>query len=160
MELITKNYKIVWRKSNFYKRLKKYPKVDSIELQRMKDKTLVGKPRKVLKNNFGNFVLRSDEIPNIDYTNATIDVISPAIKPGKFRWKGFYQQEIITFEMKDSTFRDHVLKGDANFSNRFSIEVEMTQKRKIDQDGSIKITNTIVNKVIAKMEQGTRTIYD
>lgn len=154
INLVNKNYKISWRKSNLFRKLNNYQKVDSIEIQRLKDKSSVGPPRQVLKSNFEKFILKSDDLPNLELEGATIDVISPAIKSGNFRWKGFYNNDIITFEMNDSQFRNHVLRGNVHFSNTFSIKVNMTQIRKIDQDGNVKATNTMINRVIATIDSG------
>lgn len=159
VELVNKNYKISWRKSNLYKKLNSYPKVDSVEVIRYEDKEPIGNPRKIPKREFSKFILSSDELPKLETGNAIIDVISPAIKRGKFRWKGFYNNEIITFIMDDFQFKSQVLKGEIHFSNKFSIEVEMTQNRKINQDGEIKITNSTVNRVIASIENGNRIEY-
>jgi len=159
VELVNKNYKISWRKSNLYKKLNSYPKVDSVEVVRYEDKEPIGKPRKIPKREFSKFILSSDDLPKLETENAIIDVISPAIKRGKFRWKGFYNNEIITFLMDDSQFKTQVLNGDIHFSNKFSIEVEMTQNRKINHDGEIRITNSTVNKVIASIENGNKVIY-
>jgi hypothetical protein len=154
INLIVKNYKISWRKSNLFKKLNGYPKVDSIEIQRFKDKLPVGPPRKISRNRFQEFILKSDDLPNLESEKVIIDVISPAIKSGNFRWKGFYNNEIINFEMNHNQFKTHVLRGNVHFSNTFSIKVDMTQVRKIDHDGNIKATNTIVNRVIATIENG------
>lgn len=154
INLVVKNYKISWRKSNLYRKLNNYAKIDSIEIQRFKNKIPVGPPRKVLKDSFQKFILKSDDLPNLETENAIIDVISPAIKSGKFRWKGFYNNEIINFEMNHYQFKTHVLRGNVHFSNTFSIKVDMTQIRKIDQEGNVKVTNTIVNRVIATIENG------
>jgi len=159
VELVIKNYKISWRKSNLYKKLNSYQKVDSIEVQRYEEDEPVGNPRKIPRREFSKFILRSDELPELELENATIDVISPAIKRGKFRWKGFYNNEIINFLMDDVEFKSHVLRGDIHFSNRFSIEVEMTQNRKINQDGNIIVTNSKVTRVIASIDQGERIEY-
>tara|TARA_R110000868_G_scaffold46857_1_gene154395 strand:+ start:902 stop:1795 length:894 start_codon:yes stop_codon:yes gene_type:complete len=159
VELVNKNYKISWRKSNLYKKLNSYPKVDSIEVVRYEDKEPIGNPRKIPKREFSKFILSSDDLPKLETENAIIDVISPAIKRGKFRWKGFYNNEIITFLMNDFQFKTQVLNGDIHFSNKFSIEVEMTQNRKINQDGEIRITNSTVNRVIASIENGKRVEY-
>ncbi|CAM1343315.1 hypothetical protein [Tenacibaculum aestuarii] len=159
VELVNKNYKIAWRKSNLYKKLNTYKKIDSVEVLRHKEDKPIGKPRKIPKSHFSKFVLKTDELPDLEKENAKIDVISPAIKNGKFRWKGFYNEEIITFIMNDINFKQLVLKGNVHFSNKFSIEVEMTQERKINYDGNIKTTNTIVNKVIASIEDGKRIEY-
>ena len=159
VELVNKNYKISWRKSNLYKKLNSYPKVDSVEVIRYEDKEPIGNPRKIPKREFSKFILSSDDLPKLETENAIIDVISPAIKRGKFRWKGFYNNEIITFIMDDFQFKSQVLNGDIHFSNKFSIEVEMTQNRKINQDGEIRITNSTVNRVIASIENGNRIEY-
>ncbi len=95
INLVVKNYKISWRKSNLFKKLNSYPKVDSIEIQRFKDKSPVGPPRKISRNSFQEFILKSDDLPNLESENVLIDVISPAIKSGNFKWKGFYNNEII-----------------------------------------------------------------
>lgn len=159
VELVNKNYKISWRKSNLYRKLNNYHKVESIEVLRYDDEEPIGKPRKTPQQNFSKFILRTDELPKIELENVKIDVISPAIKQGKFRWKGFYNNEIINFLMDDSHFKNQVLRGDIHFSNRFSIEVEMIQSRKINHDGDIKITNSVVSKVIASIEGGKRIEY-
>ncbi|MEQ8475272.1 hypothetical protein [Fulvivirga sp.] len=160
VELVNTNYKISWRKSNLYKKLQNYRKVEAIEIQRFNNEIPINPPRHIPRKGFHNFILKSDDLPDLIITKAEIDVISPTIKPGKFRWKGFYNTEIITFEMNDFAFKNQVLHGDIHFSNTFSIEVEMTQKRKIDQDGSVKVTNTYVNRVIATIEYGKRTEFN
>lgn len=159
VDFIKKNYKVSWRKSNLYKKLNNYQKVDSIEVHRFKDEKPVGSPRKVPKHNFSKFILSTDELPKLELENTLIDVISPAIKPGKFRWKGFHNKEIINFLMEDFHFKNQVLNGDIHFSNRFSIEVDMSQNRKINQDGNIIVTNSIVNRVLATIEGEERIEY-
>tara|TARA_R110000744_G_C19360424_1_gene561376 strand:- start:183 stop:1076 length:894 start_codon:yes stop_codon:yes gene_type:complete len=159
VELVNKNYKISWRKSNLYKKLNTYQKVDSVEVLRYQEDKPVGNPRKIPRREFSKFILDTDELPKLELENVTIDVISPAIKRGKFRWKGFFNNEIINFLMDDFEFKKQVLNGDIHFSNKFSIEVEMTQDRKINQDGNIIQTNSIVHKVIASIEDGNRIEY-
>jgi hypothetical protein len=157
--LVNKNYKISWRKSNLFKKLNSYQKIDSIEILRYEDEKPVGKPRKTLKYDFSKFILQNDDLPKLELENSVIDVISPAIKRGKWSWKGFYNNEIISFFMNDFHFKEQVLNGNIHFSNKYTIEVEMTQNRKINQDGDIKTTNTTVNKVIASIENGNRIEY-
>jgi hypothetical protein len=159
VELINKNYKISWRKSNLYKKISNYNKVDYVDVLRLENNEPIGSPRKVLKKDFKKFILRTDELPRLELEKATIDIISPAIKRGKFRWKGFYEKEIINFLMNDSDFHNQVLSGNIHFSNRYSIEVSLTQERKINQDGNIIITNSIVNKVYASIEGEKRIEY-
>jgi len=159
VEIVNKNYKVSWRKSNLYKKLNNYQKVDYIDVVRLQDEKPVGTPRKVLKNQFSKFILGSDELPKLELENVKIDVISPAIKRGKFRWKGFYDNNIINFLVDDFDFSNKVLNGHIHFSNRYSIEVEMYQERKINHDGNIIVTNSVVTKVNASIEGETRIEY-
>ncbi|MEQ6118041.1 hypothetical protein [Reichenbachiella sp. MALMAid0571] len=156
VEHLQSNYKIAWRKSNFYKKVINYRKVETVSVQRFKETNKVGSERVVERKQFPGFILKSDELPNLEVPVATIDIISPALKSGRFRWKGFYENEIINFEMQDSIFKSDVLKGNVHFSKSFSIEASMIQIRKIDQDGGIKVTNNIVVTVLAIIDNGVR----
>ncbi len=159
IEFVNKNYKVSWRKSNLYKKLINYQKVNTVEVQRFEEDEPIGNPRKIPRREFSKFILSSDDLPKLELEKAVIDVISPALKSGKFRWKGFYNNEIINFLMDDYEFKNQVLRGEIHFSNRFSIEVEMTQGRKINQDGNVIVTNSIVNKVLASIDKGERIEY-
>jgi hypothetical protein len=159
VEFVNKNYRIAWRKSNFYKKLNNYPKINSIEVQRLEENIPVGKPRKTLKNEFSKYILLNDNLPDSEFEKAIIDVISPTLKRGNFKWKGFYENVIINFKMNDISFREKVLNGEIHFSNKFSIEVKMSQERKINQDGNIVVTNTFVHKVFASFEGEDRIDY-
>lgn len=158
IELVNKNYKVTWRRSNLYKKLDSYPKVDHIDVTRLQDDKPVGSERTVEKNDFSKFILRSDELPSLKLDRATIDVAAPAIKR-KFKWTGFYNEDVIHFLMEDYEFNNKVFSGQMHFSNRYSIEVEMTVERKINHDGKIKITHAVVHKVFAAIEGENRIEY-
>lgn len=153
VNIVNKNYKISWRKSNLYKKLNNYPKVEFIDIIRLKDNEPVGIPRTVNRNQFAKFILRTDDLPQLELERVTIDVATPAIKRN-FRWKGFYNQKLITFLMEDNDFNNKVFNGDMHFSNRYSIEVQMTQERKINNDGDVVVKDSIVHKVFASIDGG------
>jgi len=158
INLVNKNYKISWRRSNLYKKLDSYPKVYQIDVTRLQDDEPVGSVRTVEKNDFSKFILRTDELPSLRLERATIDVAAPAIKR-KFRWKGFYNEVVINFLIEDFDFNNKVFSGQMRFSNHYSIEVEMTLERKINHDGNIVITNAVVHKVFAAVEGENRIDY-
>jgi len=160
VDYVNKNYKIAWRKSNLYKKLSGYNKIDSIEITRKNKNNPVGSSRNIPNTYFHNFILKTDDLPILKLESTTIDVISPAIKNGKFRWKGFHNNEIINFLMNDSNFKTKVMGGNINFTNKFSLEVQMTQDRKIGNDGSVKASNSVVNKVLASIDDGNKVIYE
>lgn len=61
--------------------------------------------------------------------------------------------------MNDFDFSNKVINGQIHFSNRYSIEVNMTQERKINQDGNIIVTDSVVSKVNASIEGENRIEY-
>lgn len=146
LEILDKDYKIVWHKSNFYKKLNFYPKVTKLTTQRLNERNEpVENERTVERNQFGNFILRSDTFPpNID-EEAVIDIISPVLKKGNFNWKGFYKGDIINFKMNDQTFKNSVLNKEIEFINGTAIKCVLHQNRKINETGLVKV---VQNKVM------------
>lgn len=56
--------------------------------------------------------------------------------------------EIISFEMLDSSFKSMVQHGEMILNNKVIINALISQNRKIDENGQIKITKTKVKLVI------------
>jgi len=150
LEILDQDYKILWHKSNFYKKLSFYPKVTKITTQRLNEQRVpVENEKTVDRNQFGNFILRSDTFPpNLD-EEAVIDIISPVLKKGNFNWKGFYKGDIINFEMNDQIFKNSVLNKEIEFINGTAIKCVLLQNRKIDETGIVKV---VQNKVMTVFE--------
>lgn len=143
------DYKIVWHKSNFYKRLKYYPKVIKFSTQKLdENNSPLDEPNNVHREKFSSFILKSDTFPPLVDEVAVIDIISPVLKHGKFNWKGIYNGEIISFEMKDSIFKDAVLNREIEFTNGTAIKCVLCRNRKIDDFGVIQTVNNVVLTVI------------
>ncbi len=150
LEILDSDYKIIWHKSNFYKKLNFYPKVTKLTTQLLNEQNEpIEKERTVERENFSKFILRSDTFPpNID-EEAVIDIISPVLKKGNFSWKGFYKGDIINFEMSDQSFKNSVLNKEIEFINGTAIKCVLQQNRKIDEVGLVKV---IQNKVLTVIE--------
>jgi len=149
VEALEKNYKLVWHRSNFYKKLNFYPKVEKISTSTLdENNTPISEEKTVLKQEFAAFILRSDKFPqNVD-EEAIIEIISPVLKKGNFQWKGFYKGEIIGFQMKDKEFKKAVVNQQIEFVNGFAIKCVLHQSRKIDDMGVIQIVKNEVTTVI------------
>lgn len=145
IEILDKDYKIVWHKSNFYKKLNLYPKVSKLSTQILNEHNRpIEDEKSVERQQFSKFILRSDSFPpNID-EEAVIDIISPVLKKGDFSWKGFYKGEIINFEMADIDFKNSVLNKEIEFINGTAIKCVLHQNRKIDESGLIKVVQSKV----------------
>lgn len=165
VETLEKNYKLIWHRSNFYKKLNFYPKVEKISTNSLDEKNSpLGEEKTVLKQEFGAFILRSDKFPpNID-EEAVIEIISPVLKKGNFQWKGFYKGEIMGFQMKDKEFKKAVANKQIEFINGIAIKCVLHQTRKIDDMGIIQIVKSevvtvieiILNNVSELTEQGKK----
>src|SRR5690606_15990793 len=105
VELLMIDYKIIWRRSNFYRKVVQYKRIYKISNQRLLNYKPIGNDREVVQNEFYNFVLSSDELPKNEIEEAIIDLISPVLKSGNFYWKGFHNNEIVNFQMSDPNFK-------------------------------------------------------
>lgn len=148
VELLVLNYKVIWRRSNFYKKVANYKRIYKISEQRFDDAEPVGSDREISRNNFTNFILSSDDLPKNEIVEAKIDLISPVLKSGNFLWKGFYNNDIISFEMNHVSFKKMIQNGEVHLNNKVVLNTVLIQSRKIDENGHIKITKSSVQLVI------------
>lgn len=158
LEILDQDYKLIWHKSNFYKKLYFYPKVHKMTTQRLSEFSEPIENEKVVeREQFPDFILRSDAFPpNID-EEAIIDIISPVLKKGNFSWKGFYKGEIINFEMTDENFKKSVLNKEIEFVNGTAIKCVLHQNRKIDETGFVKVVQSKVPVVFEIITGGNFT---
>lgn len=149
ISVLDKDYKVLWHKSNFYKRTNLYQKVDSISTLKLDENNTPTEQEKIIyKGDFHKFILRSNELQPFIDDNAVIELISPVLKKGNFKWKGFYKGEAISFYMKDEIFKESVLNKEVEFANGFAIRCVLQQERKLDDVGLIKVTKNNVLTVI------------
>ncbi len=131
--------KVVKYRSNFYNKLAQYSKVNKIETTAFKDKNEKGVVSVVNKADFDKFILQSDDLtPEFD-EEAVIEIISPVLKMGKYKWRGIYLKtnESISFYMKDHEFKQHVVADAIPFQNGSKIMCELEIERRINEIGEI-----------------------
>jgi len=158
VNLLSLNYKIIWRRSNFYKKMLEYRRINKFSSQRFLDETPIGQERQIKRSDFPNFILSTDELPDNEIKEAEIDLISPVLKSGNFLWKGFLKNQIVPFEMQDNPFKSMIQNGEMMLNNKVTINTLLIQKRKIDENGLIKITKSIVKLVIDYRINGVKYI--
>jgi hypothetical protein len=124
------------KKSNFYQTLDKYPKVKKVSYNiTNEEKTVKSKERFIEKNEFKKYILTSDDLEPIDNEEAIIEIISPVLKKGKYKWTGYYKDEPISFNMKSNEFKTLVQNGGIEFKNGSSINCFLTIRKKINNEG-------------------------
>lgn len=147
VSFLIKNYKIFWRRSNFFKKITQYKRINKIAINKLLDYKPLSKPEILRLGDFEQFILFDENIPDVTGQTEIIDLISSALKQGKFKWKGFLNGQIIDFEMQDEDFKQHVFEGDIQHNNKVKLRVDLNFSRKIDETGRIKITKYYVSKV-------------
>jgi len=149
INFLIKNYKIVWRRSNFFKkvtlnkRIKKIAFKKSIENQNTEDEI------ELRLGDYEKFILFDEEIPDVKNLEVSIDLISSVLKKGNFRWRAFLDGQIINFIMEDENFKKKVFEGLIKHTNNVKLKVILNYSRKIDDAGHIKITKYYVSKVVS-----------
>lgn len=155
--LVTNNIKIIKHKSNFYKALIQYPKVKSLSTVELdENKKPIGEPRMVERKDFSSFILESDDMDSITDENAVIEIISPVLKVGKYKWRGLYNQidYPIEFSMNDKKFKEDVIKEAIPFKTGSFIDCVLEISRKIDDLGNVYNSSYKVLTVLKHHEDG------
>ncbi|QHS56816.1 hypothetical protein GWR56_15150 [Mucilaginibacter sp. 14171R-50] len=136
------------RRSNFYELLEKYPKVEKVSfVPTDNEKSHTKEEITIPRTDFKNFILATDDLEPIEVDNAVIEIISPVLKKGKYKWMGLYNGEIVSFSMKSTEFKSLVQLGKVQFKNGTSINCCIIIYKKIDSDGLEKLVNVEVTRV-------------
>ncbi len=149
---LSKNLKIIKRKSNFYSVLSGYQNVSQIGINILNSNFVpTCDEKKVIRNDFRKFILSSNKLKAKEI-EAEIDIVSPVLKEGKYKWKGLYNEQPINFEMLDLAFKDMVLTDNIPFQHGTSILAVLRISSELDEVGDIKITGYDVITVIEKRD--------
>ena len=147
-ENINNNVAIRKRKSNFYDTLNNYPKITEVQfISKDENKQVIYKDQTIKKSEFNKFILVSDDLEPLEIEDAIIEIISPVLKKGNYKWRGFYNGEPVEFNMRSNEFKTLIQNGTIEFKNGFSINSALIMKRKVDNEGNIKCSGYEVTRV-------------
>lgn len=147
IQSLDRNNVVKKKKSNFYYSLDKYNKIDKVTFSITDNNKTTIEEKTVLRKSFKEFILVSDELEPEEYDDVVIEIISPVLKKGNYKWMGIYSGYSVPFSMKSKEFKELVQQGHVQFKNGTSINCSLTIKKKIDNEGLEKITNIEVNRV-------------
>ena len=154
-ESLETNLKVVTRKSNFYKQLSRYNKIEKVGFTALNSNGMpITDERIVLRNNFRNFIIHSHNLTPITVDDALVEIIAPVLKEGRYKWKGIFENEPISFSMNDKHFNLDVLNEVISFKHGTTIECVLLIHQKLDETGEIQITGHSVSTVIRKIDNG------
>jgi hypothetical protein len=85
---------------------------------------------------------------------AVIEIVSPVLKTGNYKWKGVYLAtgKMINFAMKDNDFKNEVINQSLLFKNGTRIECVLHSTRKMSEFGEVVVTGYSVLTVIKKLD--------
>ncbi len=148
-EVVNENYKIITRRSNFFKHLNSYKKVFKVGVNSLTADDIESKPEsEITRNRFSRFILNSNSLPIQTVDEAVIEIVSPVLKQGNYKWKGIFDGEPISFIMKDNVFKQDVLSERISFQHGSAIKCALIIYRKLDEIGEIVTTGYAVETVI------------
>lgn len=129
------------RRSNFYELLRKYPKIKKVSwtLENSARKQ-AGAEQVIERDDFEMFILATNQVQPQVLENVSIEIISPVLGNGKFKWKGLYNGSPISFNMKSDEFMSLVHSGKVEFKSGTTITCTLAIEKKINSVGAERIT--------------------
>lgn len=129
------------KRSNYYENISSCKKITKVTINITDDlKKNIYLEREVIKADFPNYIMTSDDLEPVSDENAVIEIISPVLKKGKYKWAGIYNGEVIQFTMKSNEFKTLVQTGQVLFKNGSSINCHLLIHKRINAEGEVKIT--------------------
>lgn len=108
----------------------------------------------VTDQEFKRYILSTDELPPVRDEDAVVEIISPVLKPGSYKWKGIYLKtgQPIDFYMRDQDFKDDVVRSRIPFRNGSRIACVLDISRRLTETGDTVNTSYAVSTVTATFE--------
>lgn len=155
--ILNNDYRVIKAKSEFYKNLQSYQRVTKFSGQQMDARNNpVAEATVVEREQFHKFILTTDELPKEYDDNAAIELISPVLKKGKYKWRGIYNSESIDFYMKDSVFKSSVFNQQVAFKNGVSLQCVLEISKKMNEIGDIYVSSYSVVTVVTYDNAGEK----
>lgn len=134
--------------SNFYENASKDERIGAIELSSIPENGEQFSSPRVVRDDFSNFILTSNELEPNTIENDIIEIISQVIQKGSCQvWRGKYEGNIIKFRMLSSEFMLKVHGSKIEFKNGFTINCSLLQFRIMNEAGEACIYKQDVSSV-------------
>lgn len=128
--------KIKRRVSNFYLEVQKEKRIKGIGFN-----STIGKVPSIDKADFDSYIISDGLEEEYSVSNICIDIIAPVLKPGRAKWRGLYNGEIISFSMKDVEFKKSVIAGSIVFTGGSYIVCDLNIYTEVDNEGETHISS-------------------
>lgn len=143
---------IAKRTSNFYTSAQECNKVNEISFTYTNDNLEPLYCESVKRHEFGKLILATDDLEPLEVSDGVIEIVSPVLKKGKYKWSGIYNGEVIQFSVKSNEFKTLVQTGEVSFRNGTSIRCLLRINRKLDAEGNVKNTSYEVPEIYSTFD--------
>ena len=99
-------------------------------------------------------MIRTNKLRTVTDEKARIEIFSPVLKSSPTKWRGFYEDTLISFEMKDYKFRSEVVSGNISFTSGDVFICVLEMHRELNEAGEIVVKNYVVTNVLDKDRDG------
>ena len=156
---ISNSEKIKFHRSNFYSHLLNESKLEKISTTELDENyNSISEEKIVKREDFKENIIEKIKIDSEYIENANIEITSPVFGKSKIKWRGNYDSKPISFNLKDSSFKNSVVNREISFKNGTSIKCQLELEKEIDNEGNIKTTNINVYDIIKVFEGEKMTI--
>lgn len=153
--IIVDTYKVQVFKSRFYQQILKDTKVLQFSVTELDSNYKpLSVEKSIIRESFSKQILENDDMAPEIIDDANIEIISPVLKQGNLKWRGFYNGSPINFHLLDSGFKDDVLNRKYSFSNGTSIRCRLEIVISIDNGGEEIIKDAKVLDVLEVFDNG------
>lgn len=136
-----RNFGVLKKRSNYYAFIKKHDALDAVEF------SCGGKEWALVRRADFDAYIVEDSVDVDTDDDAEIEIISPVLIDGKYKWKGVYNGQKIQFSMGDTAFKNEVVAGEYSFSSGFLIRSLLEIKSIYNEDNELARQQFSVRKV-------------
>ncbi|WP_018631253.1 hypothetical protein [Niabella aurantiaca] len=136
------------RRSNFFELLNRYPRISRVRFAALDvQQAGITQEKDVPRQDFGAFVLTTNVLEPEEVDDIDIEIISPVLKKSNYKWTGMYQGRPRSFTMQSREFKKLVQSGKVQFKNGTSINCQLTIHKKMNNEGTERITGITIDRV-------------
>ncbi|MCF3109491.1 hypothetical protein LL912_11980 [Niabella sp. CC-SYL272] len=136
------------RRSNFFELLTRYPKINGVCFTALEEhQAIATQEQQLLRHAFGAYILTTNVLEPEEIDDVDIEIISPVLKKSSYKWTGMYQGRPRSFNMQSKEFKKLVQSGKVQFKNGTSINCQLTIHKKMNNEGTERITGIDITRV-------------
>lgn len=153
---LTTNRRLIKLRSQFYENLLSYEKVAAVGFASM-HKPTKEQQKIVPRSEFASYVINLSELEPEQFENVEIEIVSPVLKRGSFKWRGIFEKRSISFEVLDEAFLTRVMSKKVKFQNGTTLQCDLKVFLRENEAGDVEVHAYSVGHVHKHFNKGSTT---